>query len=156
MPERTEITFQIDNARVMFKNFSGEKTQYNREGDRNFCVVIPDDMVVKLENDGWNVKWLEPREEGDLPTPYIQVAVAYKVKPPRIVLVKSNGQQNLTEETVSVLDFADVSNYDLIIRAYEWEVNDKTGIKAYLKTLYATVQEDELERRYSSNEVKNG
>lgn len=154
MPERTEITFQIDNARVMFKNFSGEKTQYNREGDRNFCVVIPDDMVVKLENDGWNVKWLEPREEGDLPTPYIQVAVAYKVKPPRIVLVKSNGQQNLTEETVSILDFADVSNYDLIIRAYEWEVNDKTGIKAYLKTLYATVQEDELERRYSSNEVR--
>lgn len=151
MVKEQEKTFTIEGARIMFRNFSGTKTQYNHEGDRNFCVVIPDDIVPDLEADGWNVKWLEPREEGDLPTPYVQISVAYKIKPPRVVMVKSNGQVNLTEETVGVLDFAELSKVDLIARAYQWEVNGKTGIKAYLKTMFAIIEEDELERKYGSN-----
>ena len=59
---------QIDDARITYKNFSGEASQYNREGDRNFALVIPDCMVEHpdtkelmplvdiLKEDGWNVK----------------------------------------------------------------------------------------------------
>ena len=33
---------QVDDARIVYRNFTGAATQFNREGDRNFSLVIPD------------------------------------------------------------------------------------------------------------------
>ena len=79
---------EISNARVIFPNFSGRETQYNRAGERNFCVVIdnPEDAEM-LSNDGWNVRVRPPREEGDAPTYYIQVKVNYDHVPPNVYMI---------------------------------------------------------------------
>ena len=155
MPEQKDITFQIDDAHIRFRNFSGAKTKFNPEGNRNFCVDIPLDAVEPLVADGWNVKYLDPREEGDEPMPYMQIKVKFDFKPPRVVLVKSNGQVNLTEDMVSILDFADLRKIDIIVRGFWYDVNGKQGYSAYLKTMFATIEEDELERRYSAMESES-
>ena len=145
-------TFMVEDARIIFRNFSGKEGQYNREGDRNFAVVIPSDIADQMVLDGWNVRILEPREEGDDPTPYVQVAVNFNNRPPRVVMLTSTTRTQLDEASVEVLDWADFKTVDLIARGYEWSVNGKSGVKAYLQSMFVTIEEDALERKYAIHE----
>lgn len=140
----------MEGVRIIFRNFSGKEGQYNREGDRNFAVLLDPKVAKQMERDGWNVKTLMPREEGDEPQPYLTVAVNYKGRPPRVVMITSRGRTNLDEDTVGALDWADIINVDLIVRPYEWAVSGKSGIKAYLQSIYVTIQEDPLELKYAA------
>lgn len=139
----------IEGARIVFRNFEGKEGKFNTAGKRNFCVLLDDELANTLKEDGWNIKWLEPREEGDEPQAYIQVAVSFGVIPPKIVLITSSGKQVLDERNINILDWAEIANADVIIRPYNWEMNGKTGVKAYVKALYITIAEDEFERKYA-------
>jgi hypothetical protein len=142
-------TFMVEDARLVFRNFSGKEGQYNREGDRNFAVILDAKTAKVMLKDGWNVKYLDSREEGEEDTPYIQVAVNFNHRPPRVVMITSTARTNLTEESVEVLDWAEIRTADLIARAYDWTVNGKSGTKAYLQSLFVTIEEDALERKYA-------
>ena len=53
----------IENARIIFRNFSGIETKFNRKGSRNFCVVIEDPKLAdELTAIGWNIRTLKPRD----------------------------------------------------------------------------------------------
>jgi hypothetical protein len=150
MPQ--DNTVLMEGVRIIFRNFAGKEGQYNREGDRNFAVLIDDTVAAALAEDGWNVKWLKPRDddtEEDSTQAYLPVSLNFKGRPPRIVLITSRGRTNLDESTVEMLDWADIINVDLIVRPYEWVVSDKSGIKAYLQSIYVTIEEDPLEKKYA-------
>lgn len=142
----------IENARLIFKNFSGEESKFNRGGNKNFCVVLDPDMARDLEDEGWNVKYLRPREEGEEPTPYLQVTVAYGNIPPKVIMIAGRNKTPLDSFAIGSLDYAEIKNVDLIIRPYHWEVNGKQGIKAYLKTMYVEIEQDAFASKYDFDE----
>ena len=132
---------QIDDARIIYRNFAGRGDKYNREGDRNFAVVIPDeDMANDLTKLGWNVKIKPPREDGDTPFMFLPVKVKFNDRGPNVYLKTGNVQNRLDEESVGLLDNIDIIGVDLDIRPYDWIVqegtpNEKSGRSAYLQSI---------------------
>lgn len=141
----------IEGARLIFKNFAGEESKYNRRGNRNFCVLLEHDDAMNLMDAGWNIKELNSREDEE-PLYYLQTSVSFDHIPPKVVLISGRTKTILDETTIDTLDYAEIANVDLIIRPYHWEVNGKTGIKAYLKTMYVTVEVDEFAAKYEDIE----
>ena len=167
--KRVNSMIQIDDGKIIFKpNFSGEPDKFNSKGGRRYFNIVledqgkyPDQLVTqryggqplsvdKLIEDGWNVKFTRPRDEDEAPTPYIEVSVTFGAVPPKIVEVTSKNQLQLDEDTVGTLDHDQLERIDLDIRPYNWEVNEKHGVKAYLKTMYAKIVEDRFTDRYGS------
>lgn len=155
-----ELTFaprgilQIDDARIAFRNFRGEGDKYNREGDRNFALIIPtEDLADRLDKEGWNVKIRDPKEEGDLPFMYLPVKVKFNDRGPQVYLRTGDAVNRLDEESVDILDDIDILGVNLDIRPYDWEVNGKTGRTAYLQSIEVIQEIDRFAARYA--EEKN-
>lgn len=139
----------IEGARIIFRNLAGRQTDYNREGDRNFCVVLDKELGDQLAADGWNVKVKEPKEEGDDPLIFLKVKVKFGDFPPVIKQITSRGSTQLDEDTVMILDTAAIENVDLIISPYPYSFQGKDGISAYLKKMYVKIAEDDLDKKYA-------
>lgn len=138
----------LEDVRIVFRNFSGKEGRYNREGARNFCVLLDQDIATEMESEGWNIKYLKPRDENEEPQAYIKVAIRFGRVPQRIFLVNNHGKFLLTEDTISILDWADIQTVDLIIRPYDTEINGAAFRKAYVQSMYVTIREDELTEKY--------
>ena len=148
-PKNDEVL--IENADVMFRNFAGNEGTFNAEGDRNFCVMLDKhpEALEHMQRNGWNIKTLKAKEDGDEPRPYIQVKVEYrKGRPPRCVLLSGRNRTELGADEVAILDVAELQNVDLLITGYHWNVGDNSGVKAYLKSGYFTIVQDPLVAKY--------
>lgn len=146
----------IENARLVFRNFSGNPDKYNSKGGkRQFSVVIEDrDVANALREEGWNIKDFRPRDEEDEnPGSYLPVKVSYEVRPPHIYIVTGKTKKLLNEDTVGSLDYAEISGVDIIITPYPYDVNGHKGISAYVKTMYVNVVEDEFASKYEDEET---
>ena len=145
-----KTTVRIDGAKIMLRNFAGKEGPKNAPGERNFCVLIENlELAEELERDGWPVRPAKEFEDGEIRAPFIAVKLGYKGRPPHVVMLSSNGRTEVDEEMIDMFDWLEFENIDLIFRPYFWDVNGKSGIKAYLKTMYATVVEDDLDLKYA-------
>lgn len=142
-------TLIMENAKIRFRNFSGRPDDFTREGDRSFALVIDDeDLANKLKEDGWNVRMRMPKNDGEDPWYYLKVKVNFGGFPPKIIEVTSRNRVALNEETVGILDSAELKSVDVEISPYHWEIGGRSGITAYLKTMYATIEEDPFAAKY--------
>jgi hypothetical protein len=154
-------TVIMEEAQILFRNFSGREGMYNREGDRNFCVLLDPEIAEAMQEDGWNIKKLKDRPDGTPGDFYLQVSVGFKGRPPRLVLINSQGRVELGEHECDLLDWVDIGKADLIIRPYNWKIREgtameATGIKAYCKTLFIHMHEDFFELKYADVPLADG
>ena len=144
---------QIDEARIIYRNFSGAPSKFNREGDRNFAVAINDEEIKDaLIEEGWNVKIKAPREEGDEPFMYLPVKVKFNERGPKVYLKSGKATNRLDEESIDCLDHVDIVSVDMDIRPYDWSVNGKTGRTAYLQSIWVTQEVDRFADRFAEEE----
>ena len=144
---------QIDDARIIYRNFAGRGDKYNREGDRNFAVIIPDeDLANELIERGWNVKIKPPRDDHDTPLIILPVKVKFNDRGPNVYLKTGANLNKLDEESVSCLDVIDISSVDLDIRPYDWDVNGKEGRTAYIQSMRVIQENDRFAERYAEEE----
>lgn len=150
--------FKVEDAKIIFKNFSGKGNEYNDEGNRNFGVLISDEDAEMLKADGWNIKYLRPLPDDpeEYRQPYMPVKVRYAEYPPIVYVIKEyNGElrkTKLDEDSIGQLDWSYIETADMIIRPYNYAArpNRPAGVSAYLKSLYVTIRQDDLELKYGS------
>ena len=140
----------IEGAMIIWKNFSGERDKFN-PGKRGFSVVIDDTVMAdELRQEGWNVKDRPLQEGADDSEQEWTLPVKLNMnRYTQVWLIVGNHKTLLDEDTVSQLDVVDIVNCDISIRPYEWEMNGRTGITAYVDSMYVTIRENKFAEKYS-------
>ena len=140
----------IEGATIIWKNFSGERDRFN-PGKRGFSVVIDDTVMAdELRNEGWNIKE-RPLQEGADPSEQ-EWTLPVKLNMNRytqVWLIVGNHKTLLDENTVAQLDVVDFVDCDISIRPYEWEMSGRTGITAYVDSMYVTIRENKFTEKYA-------
>lgn len=152
--ERGHDVLQMDDVRLVYKNFAGVSNSYNREGERNFSIIIPDmETAQELMDMGWRVKIRAPREEGDLPFIHMPVKVKFNGYGPDIYLCSGKNKTKLTEDTVECLDRISIKQVDLDLAPYYWTSRDGTsGRSTYLSKMYVVQEIDRFQQRMAEEE----
>ena len=141
---------QIDDTKIIFKNFEGRGDKFNREGDRNFSLMIEDPNTADaLIKEGWNVKIKPGRDEDEGPFMRLPVKVKFTDYGPNVYLVSGDCRVKLDEESIACLDNIDIESVDMDIRPYDWEVNGKTGRTAYLQSMQVVQRIDRFAAKYA-------
>lgn len=142
---------QIEDARIIYRNFAGRGDKYNREGDRNFAVIIPNEEIKdELIENGWNVKIKPPRDEDDTPFMFLPVKIKFNNRGPAAYVASGDSYQRLNEETIGMIDDIDIASVDMDLRPYDWEVNGKTGRTAYLQAINVIQNVDRFGAMYAN------
>lgn len=151
-----ELTFapknilQIDDARIIFKNFEGRGDKFNREGDRNFSLLIEDPNTADaLIKEGWNVKIKPGRDEDEGDFMRLPVKVKFTDYGPNVYLVSGGRRVELDEESIACLDNIDIESVDMDLRPYDWDVNGRIGRTAYLQSMQVIQRVDRFAERYA-------
>ena len=140
----------IEGANIIWKNFSGERDKFN-PGKRGFSVVIDDAVMAdELKQEGWNVKERPLQEGADASEQEWTLPVKLNMnRYTQVWLIVGNHKTLLDENTVAQLDVVDIIDCDISIRPYEWEMSGRTGITAYVDSMYVTIRENKFAEKYA-------
>ena len=157
---------EVNDAQIIrggsFCNFEGRGDKYNREGDRNFAIRIPNAEIAEaLQNDvneygvGWNVKIRPPREEGEEPFMFLKVKIKYNRETGRgpSVFLETNGKMTrLNESTIGCLDHISIREVQMDIRSYDDVINGNPCRAAYLQSMRVVQDVDRFEAMYADQD----
>ena len=142
---------QIDDARIIFKNFEGRGDKFNREGDRNFSLRIDDENTADaLVKEGWNVRIKEERDEDEGPFMRRPIKVKFTNYGPNVYLRTGDRVNELNEESIACLDSIEIDSVSIDFRPYDWDVNGRTGRTADLQSMEVVQRIDRFAARYAN------
>lgn len=138
----------VENAVIIWSNFEGRPTTFNPAGGkRTFTLVLSEEWADILRAEGWNVKYREPKEEGDDPLIFTEIVVNMASKyPPRVAVYSQfRGRKNvayLDERNIKQLDEIDIQSIDVVIHPYEHGRSASSRIKGYARVICAVQAQD--------------
>jgi len=136
----------LEGAKLIFRNFAGNPDDYNKQGGlRTTGVLIPNDLAEEMKEEGWNIKYLKPRDPQDEPQAFLTVKCKFGKIKPTIYICTEHGKTLLDEDSVESIDYAEIRDVDIVIRPYEYEPG---CISAYIKTMYVNIVEDVFADKY--------
>lgn len=145
----------LGNRNIIYRNFSGRPSQYNRDGDMKFSIVIDPENAQKLASYGWNVKIKPPRNDEEEPFCTLDVKIRLDLAwaRPKIKQFTRNGSVWIDEDNIGNFDDAEFETVDLVLRQYAWKNGrGETGISAQLSEMYARIAEGVLEAKWAEEE----
>lgn len=138
----------IENSRFIFTtNFSGDPNRDNfGSRERKANIIIPSkEQADKLAEEGCKVRVTRPRpgyEDEYVPDYYVTIKLNYGGRrPPRVFMVKDGRNPiPLDENTVAEIDYARVSNVNVVCNLYHNDARGTTSL--YIQTMYVEVNTD--------------
>ncbi|MBP3826210.1 MAG: hypothetical protein ILA11_10835 [Butyrivibrio sp.] len=155
----------VENAELLygsFRNFSGKKTDFNAEGQRNFNLQVDPEYIPMLIERGINVKYfkadLYDEDQSENPG-FVKVNVNFKSNRPPIIRVRSGEMGDFvdyTESQTGHLDTMVFDNVDLVLNPSAYDVRGQKGTSLYLNSGYFTSHVDPIAEKYErlKREVK--
>lgn len=150
-----ELITAFEGVRLIFKNFKGERSKYNKEGARSFHMAIDHELAAELVELGYNVKYPKPNPdidpEQDTRLPRLEVTVSSEhdfIKPNvRIFMVDGDNVTRIPNNDLTQIDMLDtmaLGECDIQVNPYRWVMDEGTefeqsGIKCYLSNAYITI-----------------
>lgn len=120
--------------RIIFKNFSGAPTAYNREGDRSFCLIITDPTLRNvLIKKGCNIKKLNSLRSVNYDLSGVDPVEFIRIKLPKYNFgIRGDGDE---KTLFSMLDHGTIVSADMSVEFFDMDVNISRGVK-HITTMY--------------------
>ena len=152
--ERGKEQLVIEDAKVLFHNYAGLQTDFNKAGNRNFDVILPDnDMAIAMGEKGWNVKIRRPKDPEDDPYYTLNVKINMDSHWPPNIEQQVRGRDPIPYDKSMLgepdpndptkykngskgLDGTNIDRIVFVINGSPWESQFGKGIKAYLDQFY--------------------
>lgn len=147
----------LQNRHVIYRNFAGRPTQYNKNGGkRTFTIVIPDpETAQKLANDGWNVKIKPAKNNEDELFCTLEVRVRFDLSwvKPKVWQYTKKARLQVNEDNIDNFDNAEFERVDIVIRPYlVQKPSGDTVVSAQLSEMCVKIAEQELEAEWAEEE----
>ena len=146
----------LTNRNLIYRNFSGKPSQYNKDGARKFTLVIDDmETAQRIASYGWNVKMRPSKNDGEEPfcTLDVRIRLDLDFARPKIKQFTRNNSIWITEDNIGNFDDVEFERVDLVLRQYVWKnMKGETGVSAQLAEMYAKIAEGVLEAKWAEEE----
>lgn len=147
MNEREQL--HIEDAKMIFKHFSGLEDDFHADGIRDFVLLVDDGTADFLRNHAIAVKTVE-NDDGTHEN-RTKVHVSYKKQAPTIAVVKAHSLDYLDQSSIAALDHATIERADMTVDIVYWEMpkTHKNGFTLYLNSLYVKIEENPFAAKWA-------